>query len=191
MSRHRCMVRKANRKLGRADWLGAALKALEHGGLGAVRVLPIASALGASRGSFYWHFRDRDELLDSVLEHWDTEWTDAVIEHSLTASLDAGERLRNLAEDVLEHRRGRFDPAIRAWALHDRRAAAVVRRVDRKRIAYLRSLFRGIGFSEEEAEARTRLTLAYFVGDHVILVREPPALRRRLLKLRYELLMRR
>ena len=184
------MGARTHRKLGRGDWLAAALKALETGGLGAVKVLALASALGASRGSFYWHFRDRAELLDSVLEHWDTEWTDAVIERSLAASLDAGERLRILATDVVEHRRGRFDPAIRAWALHDRRAAAVVRRVDRKRLAYLKSLFRGVGLGKEEAEVRARLTLAYFVGDHVILVKEAAAQRRKRLEQRMDLLMR-
>jgi AcrR family transcriptional regulator len=184
------MAKSPRRKLGRADWVKAALAALEEGGLGAVRVLPIASKLKASRGSFYWHFRDRADLLDSVLEYWDTEITDAVIERSLAGTADPEERLWRLTEDVVGRRRGRYDPAIRAWALHDPRAAAVVRRVDRKRFAYLKSLFRGMGFEEEEAEARSRLTLSYFVGDHILLLTEPPARRQRLLKRRFELLIR-
>jgi AcrR family transcriptional regulator len=186
-----CMVKTSQRQLSRSDWLAAALKALEKGGLGAVKVLPLAAALGVSRGSFYWHFRNHDDLVDSVLAYWDTEFNDAVIERSLSASEDAHERLRSLFEDVVKHRRGRFDPAIRAWALHDRRATAVVRRVDRKRMAHIVRLFRDLGFSAVQAEARARLALAYFVGDHVILVNEPPAKRRKLLQLRYELLTQR
>ena len=190
MSRQRCMGTTPRRRLTRADWLEVALKAIDKGGLEAVRVLPLASVLKASRGSFYWHFRDRAELLDAVLEHWDTEWTDAVIERSLSGSVDAAERLSRLADEVIGQRRGRYDAAIRAWAQHDKRAAAVVRRVDRKRTAYLRSLFRGIGFADEDAEVRSRLLLGYFVGDHSILVNEPPAKRSRLVRLRLELLTR-
>jgi AcrR family transcriptional regulator len=185
------MVRRSHGKLSRSDWLAAALKALEKGGLGAVKVLPLAATLGVSRGSFYWHFRDHDDLIESVLAYWDIEFNDAVIERSLSGSEDAGERFRSLFEDVVKHRRGRFDPAIRAWALHDRRAAAVLRRVDRKRMAHVVRLFRDLGFGAAHAEARARLVLTYFVGDHVILVKEPPAKRRKLLQLRYELLTRR
>jgi AcrR family transcriptional regulator len=183
------MVKGSRGKLGRADWLAAALSALEEGGLGAVKVLPLATKLKASRGSFYWHFRDRDDLLRSVLDYWDTEITDAVIERSMMGVGEPRERLRKLANEVIGERRGRYDPAIRAWAHHDREAAAVVQRVDRKRLAYLKSLFLGLGFDAEEAEARSRLTLAYFIGDHVILVKEPSRKRRRLMLLRFEALI--
>jgi len=185
------MAVRKRQQLGRSDWLEAALTALERGGPEAVRVLPLAKKLGVSRGSFYWHFRDRAELLDCVLDYWDTEITAAVIERSRAASVDAAERLRRLFEEVVNQRRGRYDPIIRAWALHDRRAAAVVRRVDRKRMAYLMSLFRAIGFSESAAEARARVALTYLVGDHVLLVHEPAERRRKLLRQRYELLTRR
>jgi AcrR family transcriptional regulator len=183
------MVRRSRRKLGREDWLAAALSALEEGGLGAVRVLPLAASLKVSRGSFYWHFRDRDDLLRSVLDYWDTEITDAVIERSLMDVEDPGERLRKLADEVIGEHRGRYDPAIRAWAQHDRHAAAVVQRVDRKRLAHLKSLFLGLGFDSEEADARSRLTLAYFIGDHVILVKEPSRKRRALMRHRFEVLI--
>ena len=69
-------------------------------------------------------------------------------------------------------------------------AAEVVRRVDRKRMAYLKSLYRGLGFDQEEAEARSRLTLAYFIGDHLIFVQEPSRKRRKLMLQRFEVLIR-
>jgi AcrR family transcriptional regulator len=170
------------------DWLRAALDALETGGIGAVRILSLASALGASRGSFYWHFRDRDDLLARMLEFWETELTDRVIERARRADQDPRAQLRALLEDVLEQRQGRYDPAVRAWALHDKRAAAAARRVDRTRFAFAESLFREMGFGSAEAAARGRLTLAYLEGDHFLLVREAPKDRRRFLELRHRLL---
>ena len=182
------MARRRRRSLTRADWLSAALRALERGGLDAVRVLPLSAAVGATRGSFYWHFRDRAELLAMMLEYWELEFTDAVLVHVRATPGGPRERFRALLEDVLLGRRGRYDPAIRAWALHDGAVARIVRRVDRRRLAFMKSLFYEMGFGSAEAAARARLTLAYLEGDHLIFVAEPPAARRRFLRLRHRLL---
>ena len=64
----------------KAQWLGAGLEALRKGGVSEVRVERLAAALGITKGSFYWHFRDRGELLEAVLEHWAREMTDAEFE---------------------------------------------------------------------------------------------------------------
>lgn len=182
------MATKRRRSLNRSDWLAAALRALERGGMEAVRVLPLSAALGATRGSFYWHFEDRAELLALLLEYWDREFTDSVLAHVRSAPGGPEKRLRALLEDVLLRRKGRYDPAIRAWAHQDRGVAAFVRRVDRKRLAFTEGLFREMGFDAAEARARARLAVAYLEGDHLILVREPPATRRRYLGLRHRLL---
>jgi AcrR family transcriptional regulator len=182
-------VKRARRStLTPTDWLNAALKALERGGLDAVRVVALSEALGASRGSFYWHFRDRADLLGRMLEHWEAEITDRVLAATHAAGGSAEERFHVLLEDVLERRRGRYELAIRAWAMHDRKAAATVRRCDRKRLDFVAGLFREMGFSAAESRARARLTLAYLEGDHIVLVREAPADRRRFLELRHRLL---
>lgn len=181
------MAQRPRGKLDRSDWLLSALTALEEGGLEAVKVLPLARALGASRGSFYWHFRDRADLLRSVLDYWEVEFTDAVLERAEGNSGSPRARLLALLEDVLERRRGRFDPAVRAWAMHDRDVAGIVRRVDRKRVGFTTGLFQEMGFPTAEARARGRLILAYLVGDHMVFVPEAPTERRNFLRLRNRL----
>ena len=80
MSRLVCMAPPKQRgSLTREDWLNAALEALEESGVGGIKVLSVAKRLGASRGSFYWHFQDQRDLLQSVLEYWDRWSTDTVI----------------------------------------------------------------------------------------------------------------
>jgi AcrR family transcriptional regulator len=184
------MAARARRRLSRESWLEEALRALDEGGLGTLKVLPLARKLGASRGSFYWHFRDRDDLLRSVLDYWDTELTDAVIERAAELRGGARERLLALMQEVVEQRRGRYDPAVRTWALHDPTAAPVVRRVDRKRLGFLKRLFVEMGFSSDQAEARARLALGFMVTEHLLLVEEPAARRKKLLRLRHAVLTR-
>lgn len=67
----------------RAQWVAAGLESLRQGGVGAVRVERLAARLGITKGSFYWHFRNRGDLLDALLEYWAREMTDAEFELSL------------------------------------------------------------------------------------------------------------
>lgn len=149
----------------RQHWLVAGLEALRKGGVGEVRVERLAADLGITKGSFYWHFRDRGELLDALLEHWSHEMTDVEFERleSMPAGLDG--RLRALAEDVLEKGMGRYDPAIRAWARSERKVAAAVAQVDRRRVRALTALFEGGGFSAAEARTRARLFYTFLLGE--------------------------
>ena len=181
-------MKKSSKRLTPRDWLDAALAALERGGLEAVRILPLCDEVGASRGSFYWHFADRAELLARVLKHWEVEITDAVLDRTDRAEGDAEARLHALMAEVVGQRRARFEPAVRAWALHDPAAAKVVRRVDRKRLRFLTGLFADMGFEDPEAGARARTTLAYLEGDPMIRVSESAGERKRFLELRHRLL---
>ena len=149
----------------KAQWLVAGLEALRKGGVGEVRVERLAAELGITKGSFYWHFRNRGELLDAVLEHWEREMTEVEFERieSMPAAL-AG-RLLALAEDVLEKGMGRYDPAIRAWARHDRKVAAAVAQVDRRRVRALAGFFEGGGFGTAEARTRARLFYTFLLGE--------------------------
>jgi AcrR family transcriptional regulator len=182
------MVQEKKRRLNSEDWLRAALDALAKLGIEGVRVLPLAKALGVSRGSFYWHFKNRRELLDRLLEYWDRWSTETVIQQLSSRSYGAKERIWALIELIENQGLGRYDPAIRAWATYDRRAAAAVRGVDRKRIAFVTGLFREAGFPAEQAEARARLLAVYTMGDHMVLVSEPAARRRKLQRLRHRIL---
>jgi hypothetical protein len=101
---------------------------------------------------------------------------------------DARKCLLNVLNDVLLHDKGHYEPAIRAWALHDAHAAKTVRRVDRKRIAFITSLFRKMGFGPQESEARGRLACVYLIGDAMVLAREPKEKLRKHLRARHRVL---
>jgi AcrR family transcriptional regulator len=175
-------------RLTRSDWLEAALVALDQGGLDAVKVLLLARSLGVSRGSFYWHFRDRQELLDSLLTYWEKRHTDEVSALAAAVQGDPSTTLLSLMENVLRTRQGRYDPAIRAWARHAPSVAAVVRRADKRRLEYICGLFREMGFDADEAQARGRLALLYLIGDHVMQASESKSRSLHLLALRHRIL---
>lgn len=147
------------------NWLLAGLDALRKGGVGAVRVERLATDVGVTKGSFYWHFRDRGALLDALLEFWSREMTDAEFERIQTLRAGLAARLLALAEDVLEKGMGRYDPAIRAWARHDRKVAAAVAQVDRRRVRALTGFFEEGGFGAVEARTRARLFYTFLLGE--------------------------
>ena len=105
----------------RSKWIEEGLRALATGGPDAVRIEPLANALGVSRGGFYWHFSDRSALLEEMLDSWERATTEEVIERLDRAGGDASTRLRRLlaltSSSVLM-----TDLAIRDWARRKRRS---------------------------------------------------------------------
>ena len=149
----------------KAQWLSAGLEALRKGGVGSVRVERLAGDVGITKGSFYHHFRDRGALLDAVIEYWSREMTDAEFERIQTLRGGLAARLVALAQDVLEKGMGRYDPAIRAWARGDRKVAAAVAQVDRRRIKALAGFFEEGGFTPAEARTRARTFYTFLLGE--------------------------
>ena len=147
-----------------AQWVAAGLEALRKGGVAAVRVERLAEGLKITKGSFYWHFRDRGELLEALLDFWAREMTEAEFER-VREVRGLAAQLRTLAEDVLEKGLGRYDPAVRAWARTDRKVAAAVAQVDRRRVKALTGLFEAGGFTAAEAGARARLFYTFLLGE--------------------------
>jgi len=146
-------------------WVSAGLEALRRGGVAGVRIERIAGDLGISKGSFYWHFRDREHLLEELLEFWSREMTELEFERIGKLPPRLGERLLALAHDVLEKGLGRYDPAIRAWARDHRRVAQAVEAVDRRRSRALAQLFVEGGFPPAEARVRARLFYTFLLGE--------------------------
>jgi AcrR family transcriptional regulator len=154
----------------KAQWLSAGLEALRKGGVGSVRVERLAGDVGVTKGSFYHHFRGRDALLDALLDYWSREMTDAEFERIQTlrggdAKVALRARLVALAEDVLEKGMGRYDPAVRAWARHDRKVAGVVAQVDRRRVKALAGFFEEGGFTPAETRTRARTFYTFLLGE--------------------------
>jgi len=164
----------------KSQWTQAGLEALRKGGVAGVRVERLAEDIGLTKGSFYWHFRGRGELLEALLEFWAREMTEAEFERISEVKGGLVPRLLTLAEDVLDKGMGRYDPAVRAWARADRKVAAAVALVDRRRVRALAGFFEEGGFAPAEARTRARLFYTFLLGEPQVRApaREPGELKR-------------
>ena len=152
---------KSGQRLSRVQWLENALEVLAQNGQAGLRIQGLADALGVSRGSFYWHFRDRDDFIRAILDYWHEVYTAPVPDLVEAQGGSAEERLLWIIRLVYEKDETRYDLPIRSWAIQDSMVAKMVRRTDRYRLTYIRRLFTEMGFSGLELEIRTRTCLAY------------------------------
>ncbi len=180
--------RNSARKRTREDWIRAAASALGSGGWSKVRVEPLAKALGVTKGSFYWHFKDRDALLRAVIDAWEERDTLAIIDQVDDAASAPDDRLRALFRTSVAG-----DPsvelAIRDLATRHPETRASVARVDDRRMAYLRANFRALGGSNQDAEARSMLFYSLLIGDSFIVAKHGRFARRTILNRAVELLL--
>ena len=153
----------------RTSWIDEGLRALAAGGPDAVRIEPLARALGVSKGGFYWHFDDRRALLEEMLDTWERLSVDEVIERVEGEGGDAKARLRRLSalassrDELL-----RIDLAVRDWSRRDQTVAERLRRVDNRRMAYMRSLFGAFCPDEDDVEVRCMFAFSLWIGNHFI-----------------------
>jgi AcrR family transcriptional regulator len=153
----------------RTSWIEAGLGALAAGGADAVRVEPLAQALGVTRGGFYWHFKNRRALLEEILDAWERASVDEVIRRVEANGGDARTRLRRLSALAASSEEPlRIDLAVRDWARREQTVAERLRRVDNRRMDYLRSLFGAFCPDEEEVEARCMVFYSLWIGNHFI-----------------------
>jgi AcrR family transcriptional regulator len=153
----------------RSAWIDAAMGALASGGPEAVRVEALAKDLGVSKGGFYWHFDDRQALIEETLDSWEQTGTEDVIASVEGDATDPRAKLRRLFE-LAPAAKGLFavELALRDFSRRDRNVAKRLRRIDRRRLGYLRSLFLQLGADEEKAEARAMLAYSLFVGSYFV-----------------------
>lgn len=161
------------RRLTGQDWVTAALAAIAEGGLAAVAVEPLAHRLGTSKGSFYWHFENRDALLTAALAHWEEQYTAAVTAENTRAGASPVQRLRLLIRRVTAlAETDSVYVALIATAAHPA-VAPVLTRITQQRIDYTAALFRDIGFPAREARYRSLLAYSAHLG-HTELARSAP-----------------
>ena len=153
-------------------WIDAATELLVDGGIDRVRVDLLARELGVTRGSFYWHFRDREDLLRSVLQTWHQRSTEQLTRRLQTAREDPADQLRDIISLPFRGRaavRGaRIELAIRAWARRDDATRRAVDESDANRMAYIAQIFSSLGFGPAEARSRAFLLYAYVVAESLL-----------------------
>ncbi|HET9643684.1 MAG TPA: TetR/AcrR family transcriptional regulator [Burkholderiaceae bacterium] len=153
-------------------WVDAATGLLVDKGIDSVSVDVLARMLGVTRGSFYWHFKDRDDLLRNVLQAWREAATD-----QLTGRFEHNESdPRTLVKELLSlpfrgrsaQRAARIELAIRGWARRDPVARQAVDDADARRLSYIAQVFSSLGFPIAEARARAFMLYAYELAESLL-----------------------
>jgi AcrR family transcriptional regulator len=149
--------------LGPDDWIAAAFGILREAGIDAVRIEPLAKRLDVTRGSFYWHFKDRAALLDE----WERSDTNRVIEMAEAENGPARERLSRLLAFCVSDD-GKTETELRIWGIRDKTIGARIAAVDVIRKRYLAELFEQCGFTATEAHHRAQHIYNWWVGQYLV-----------------------
>ena len=147
-------------------WLEAAYEMFLESGIGSVKILPLAKRLGLSRTSFYWFFRDREELLVSLIARWRDKNTGGIVRQSEAYAETITEAMLNICDCWLNSEifDSRFEFAVRSWARQSGDILGDVQEADQKRIEALKRLFMRFGFAETVADVRARATYLLQIG---------------------------
>lgn len=174
----------------RGAWVHAALQALAAGGPDAVRIEALAVDLGVSKGGFYWHFADRQALLTEMLDSWEKAGTEDIIARVDSQSAGPRAKLQRLFELTSSPDGLAVELAVRDWSRRDRDVAERLRRVDNRRIGYIRSLFGPFCADENDAEVRSMLAYTLVIGSYFIAAQHGDKTRAQVLQLAIDRLLR-
>jgi AcrR family transcriptional regulator len=153
--------RKKMERVSKDQWLAKALDILETNGVEAVKIGRLAMEFGISRSGFYWHFKNRQDLLEHLLDFWVREYTGVVSDNPDVKKLDPKKRLLTVMEMIRNKKLTKYDLSINAWAKVDPLARKVLKKTVNIRLGFLRSIFAELGFDGDELEMRTRLFVCY------------------------------
>jgi AcrR family transcriptional regulator len=158
----------AHARTPRSAWIEAGLRALAAGGPDAVRVESLAKALGVTKGGFYGYFPDRATLLEEMLDTFESQGVDVIIEMVEAAGGDARAKLRTLFDlasgEAVAELIG-LELAVRDWGRRESAAAERLRRIDNRRMSYMRSLFGQFCPDPDEVEVRCTIVAALYIAN--------------------------
>lgn len=161
-------------KVTRQDWLNAASDVLVNAGVAQIKIAALAARLGVSRSSFYWYFRNRDDLLAALLHDWKVRNTRSITDHCARPSRSIGQALCNFFRCFVDARH--FDPgldfAIREWARRDEAVRTAIDEADAARLLAVQAMYSRHGFGPEDADARARILYFMQLGYHALDLRE-------------------
>lgn len=160
-------------------WLDAAYDLLIESGVDSVKILPLAKRLNLSRTSFYWFFKDREELLDTLIERWRQKNTGNIVRQTQAYAESVVEAMFNVFDCWVDN--GLFDApfefAVRSWALISDNIRAEVQAADEVRLEALKQMFIRFGQSENHADVRARTSYLVQIGYISMQTRESISVR--------------
>lgn len=163
-------VAQEGKRLTARDWATAALEMIGDRGVSGVAVEPLATRLGTTKGSFYWHYANRDALIEAALALWEEAHTEAVIE-ATKSEAEPDRRLHRLFTTVSA---GRGTIEVNLLAAADHLAVApAMQRVVLRRLGYMTDIFIQLGCSEDDARRRALLAYSVYLGSTELAIRLP------------------
>lgn len=147
-------------------WLETAYDSLLESGVDSVKILPLAKKLNLSRTSFYWFFKDREELLSALVSRWRDKNTGGIVKQSEAYAETLAEAMLNVFDCWLDQRLfdSKFEFAVRSWALQSAEVQAEVLKADQARVLAIADMFKRFGLTENSADVRARTTYLVQIG---------------------------
>ncbi|MEM7723627.1 MAG: TetR/AcrR family transcriptional regulator [Pseudomonadota bacterium] len=162
-------------KVTREDWLRLARDILVHDGEGEVKVLAMGNRLGVSRSSFYWYFKDKQDLLKALLEDWDGRNTQVIRRHCEMPAASITGAVCNFFHCFVDP--DLFDPgldfAVREWSRRDPDVRTRIDEADARRLTAITAMFERHGYDAADADIRARILYFMQLGYHALDLREP------------------
>ncbi len=170
-------------RLDRDAWIDAARKSLIREGIERVKVERLADDLKVTRGSFYWHFKNREDLLSALLQSWRARNIDPFLKVLDHDGDQPGVQFRKYVNLWFSPKiyDPDYDSAVRDWARSAPKVKRLVRESDAARMAVLEKIYLAMGFAPTEAEVRARITYYHQVGYYAMRIKESAAVRAALL----------
>jgi len=154
-------------RLNKEAWLSEALEVLYEYGIDKVSIEPLAKRLGVTKGSFYWHFKNKEDFLSLLPSYWAEKQTTTVMTYVKSQPGNAKSKMKATLEYLAREDPDRYDNAMRAWAYFDSNVAKAVATIDKRRLEFVCDLFLLAGLNNEEAEMRSRIWYYYDIGEHI------------------------
>ena len=173
------------KRYSKSDWLKQALEILSAEGEQKIRIEKLAVKLGVTKGSFYYHFSNREDFIRNLVQYWADSSTAVVIERMKEIRGDPKDRLLTLMYLLFNEEAAKYDVAVRAWAGHEPYVAPIVQKVDEMRYEYVRSLFNEMGFQGDELEMRTITFVVFHSMDSGLYFKSSKKERQKLIELRH------
>jgi AcrR family transcriptional regulator len=177
------MNAKRKTRVSRDQWLEKALEQFSSKGESGLNIEELGRTLKVAKSSFYFHFKDRDDLLQHLLTYWTHEYTEVVTQNPLLLMAPAEQRLLMIATYVFEQNLTEFEAAMQVWSNKDPKVAKKVTRVVNIRRDFVGNAFKELGFTGDDMTARARIFLGYIASERQIFGnrKEPSKLARELL----------
>lgn len=161
-------IKRKGYRVDKELWLRTALETVAHTNSDKISIDALANKLNVTKGSFYHHFKSRQDLVDQIIEYWVQRFNAYVIETVSAIEGSGEEKLLALMKLVNQEGLNLYDTTLRAWAAKDSKIAAKILEVDLDRYKLLKSLFSEMGFEGEELEIRTRIWLIFASGQAAV-----------------------